>query len=114
MRTINNVGDYDRRFRVESITIVTKLIGNTKDEIWNTYISLWGKYMPQGGKEQFEAGQQVATGNVKIKTKWASGVTERMRIVDVIYGGTYDIQNVIGDKREDYLLITAVSRDNKP
>jgi len=114
MNKLENIGEYDRRFLIERPEAAISPIGNARTKVWSSVVTLWGKYKFIPSKEVFEAAQQVASNKVEIQTRYWPNIDETMRITDVIYGGTYQISNVISEKREDRLVITGNKRDNNP
>ena len=60
---------------------------------WSTFATVWAEILPLVGREYWASRQTVSEVTGKIRMRYISGVTTKMRIIDGIK--TYNIEAVI-------------------
>jgi SPP1 family predicted phage head-tail adaptor len=106
-----NVGRMDLQVIIETPTETNDSETNEPTSSWATFATVWAERLRNTvSDETFEADQQVAKKKYKLRIRWMSGITEKMR---VNIGGEYNyISNVEEWGRKSYLILTTEKRDN--
>jgi SPP1 family predicted phage head-tail adaptor len=101
------LGDLDRRIRIEQCTWVTDSVGQ-RIAVWSTLATVWAKVAYESGREVYEADQKVAERVVKFIVRYRS-LDETMRVV---YDGfVHDILAIEEIGRERYLALRTLKKD---
>lgn len=102
------LGDLDRRVRIEQYTEVVDIYGQ-RTPVWSTLATVWAKVAYDSGEEKIEGNEKVAVRHTKFFIRYL-GVTEKMRVVyDSSY---YDIRSIEEIGRERYLVLRCLKRDS--
>jgi SPP1 family predicted phage head-tail adaptor len=106
-----NVGRMDLQVVIETPTETNDAETNEPISSWATFATVWAERLRNTvSDETFEQDQQVAKKKYKLRIRWTSGITEKMR---VNIGGEYNyISGVEEWGRKSYLILTTEKRDN--
>ena len=102
------LGDLDRRVRIEQCTWVTDSVGQ-RVAVWSTLATVWAKVAYESGGERYEADQKVAERIVKFIVRYNSSLNETMRVV--YDGSVYDILAIEDVDRERYQVLRSIRKD---
>ena len=101
-------GSLDERIIIQTVTETVSGNGE-RTEAWSTYLTCWAGVDYSSGGESYEGGQVTASNTVVFMIRYYAGITEKMR---VSYQSAYwDIEKIVEQGRERYLLLTAKKRD---
>jgi SPP1 family predicted phage head-tail adaptor len=101
------LGDLDRRIRIEQCTYTTDSVGQ-RIAVWSTLITVWAKIVYESGNEKYEANQKVAERIVKFIVRYRT-LNETMRVV--YDGRVYDILAIEDISRDRYLALRTLKKD---
>ena len=106
-----NVGRMDLQVIIEQPTVTRDGETNEPVTTWSTLYTVWSERLRNTmSDESMEADQQVAKKKYKLRIRWQSGITEKMR---VNIGGEYNYISGIEEwGRKSYLILTTEKRDN--
>ena len=102
------LGDLDRRVRIEQCTWVTDSVGQ-RVAVWSTLAIVWAKVAYESGGERYEADQKIAERVVKFIVRYNSSLNETMRVV--YDGSVYDILAIEDVDRERYQVLRSIRKD---
>lgn len=103
------LGDLDRRIRVEQCTFVADSWGQ-RVPVWSTLTDCWAMLAYDGGDEKFEADQKVAVRVTKFFVRYNPLYTELLR---VLYDGQYyDIRSIENIDRKRFQVLRGLRKDN--
>jgi len=102
------LGDLDRRIRVEQYTEVIDSMGQ-RVPVWSLLTNCWAKVIYENGSEVFEGDQKVAERMIKFIVRYSSTYKETLRI---LYDGCYyDVRSVENIERKQYQALRSLRRD---
>ena len=102
------LGDLDRRVRIDQCTWVTDSVGQ-RIAVWSTLSTVWTKVSYESGGERYEADQKVAERVVKFIVRYNSSLNETMRVV---YDGVvHDVLAIEEVDRERYQVLRTIRKD---
>ena len=106
-----NIGRMDVHLIIEQATFANDATTNEPVATWATFATVWAERLRNTvSDEVFEQDQQVAKTKTKLRIRWMTGITEKMRIN---IGGDYHYINSIEEwGRKSYLIISTEKRDN--
>ena len=80
-----NAGSLRHRITIQSVTETEDTFGGTT-EVWGTHATVWASIEPLSGRELLQAQQVQAEVTHRVRCRYVSGVTSKMR---VLYGARY-------------------------
>ncbi len=104
-------GRLNKKVIIESLTETVDGVGQAV-KTWSTFNQPWASIDPINGREYFSGNQLKDTMKVKIKIRYLSGVTEKMRVN--WNGKLYNIEgivNVFERDKEMFLLCSEGTND---
>jgi len=94
-------GRLNKQITIQQVTETKNSFGEVS-EAWSTYNTVWAEIKPISGKEYFNAESVQSEVTHKIKTRYLSGITTKMRIS--YDSRVFDIETVINiDERSRYI-----------
>ncbi len=97
-------GSLDRRIVFQSASEVRDSHGEPI-ATWSTFATVWAQRKDVRSQERFTSDQRLAVRSAMFRLYWLAGIDEAMRIIDD--GATYEITGIAGNKRQNWMEITA-------
>jgi SPP1 family predicted phage head-tail adaptor len=112
LKGITKIGEMDRRVVIQTVSNTKDAETNANVPTYSTYATVWAKRLRQNSNENFEAKQQNAVKTQRYFIRYATGINERMLLVDG--AETFKISGIEqGQERKSYLILTVEKRDGE-